>query len=275
MDITKRKQAELAQKELREQLEERVRERTRDLEEKNAELLRHSDLVRQLSARLLQSQDDERRRIARELHDSAGQIIAALQINLQPLESQVQVLGSENARRVRESIDLVGQLSRELRTISHLLHPPLLDEAGLSSALRWYVEGYADRSKIAVDLQLSPDLGRLSREMETAIFRMVQECLTNIHRHSGSPSATIRVDRSRHEVRVEVRDQGKGIRLTRRSEPPRPGVGLQGMQERVHQLGGQFEIRGESKGTVVIAVIPIQASAAPPESSSVENGIAV
>jgi PAS domain S-box-containing protein len=275
MDITKRKEAELAQKELREQLEERVRERTRDLEEKNAELLRHADLVRQLSARLLQSQDEERRRIARELHDSAGQIVTALQINLQPLESQIKVLGPDSTRAVRESIDLVAQLSQELRTLSHLLHPPLLDEAGLSSALRWYVEGYADRSKIAVDLQLSPDLGRLSREMETAIFRMVQECLTNIHRHSGSASATIRVDRSPNEVRVEVRDQGKGIHLTRRSEPLRPGVGIQGMQERIHQLGGQFEIRGESKGTVVIAVIPIQESSAPTESSPVENGIAV
>jgi len=155
-----------------------------------------------------------------------------------------------------------------------LLHPPLLDEAGLSSALRWYVEGYAERSKIAVDLQLAPDLGRLSRELETAIFRMVQECLTNIHRHSDSPSATIRVERLPHEVRVEVRDRGKGIRLGPRSEL-RPGVGIQGMQERIHQLGGQFKINGEATGTVVTAVIPIQESAASTESSPVENGIAV
>ncbi len=275
-DITKRKEAELAQKELREQLEERVRERTSDLEEKNADLLRHTELVRQLSARLMQSQDEERRRIARELHDSAGQIIAALQINLVPLEQQVQALGADAARRLRESVDLVSQLSTELRTISHLLHPPLLDEAGLSSALRWYIEGYAERSKIAVDLQLAPDLGRLSRELETAIFRMVQECLTNIHRHSGSPSATIRVERRPHEVRVEVRDEGKGIRLGPRSAPLRPGVGIQGMRERIHQLGGQFEIKGKTKGTVVIAVIPIQeSSATSTESSPVENGIAV
>ena len=275
-DITERKDAELAQKELREQLEERVRERTHDFEEKNAELLRHTDLVRQLSARLLQSQDDERRRIARELHDSAGQIIAALQINLVPLEERVKTLGPEPARRLHESIDLVTQLSNELRTISHLLHPPLLDEAGLASALRWYVGGYAERSKIAVDLQLAPDLGRLSREIEIAIFRMVQECLTNIHRHSGSPSATIRVDRFPREVRVEVSDQGKGIRLGPRSLPLRPGVGIQGMQERIHQLGGRLEINGETKGTAVVALIPIQeASDTSTEPSPVENGIAV
>jgi PAS domain S-box-containing protein len=276
MDITKRKEAELAQQQLREQLEERVHERTRDFEEKNADLQRHADLVRQLSARLLQSQDEERRRIARELHDSAGQIITALQINLHSVESQSQILDPDAARALRESIELVAQLSQELRTMSHLLHPPLLDEAGLASALRWYVEGYAERSKIAVDLQLAPDLGRLPREMETAIFRMVQECLTNIHRHSESPSATIRVDRLPHEVRVEVRDQGKGIRQGRRAEPLRPGVGIQGMQERIHQLGGRFQIQGQTKGTVVTAVIPIQESSpATSESSPVENGIAV
>ena len=274
-DITERKEAELAQRELREQLEARVRERTADLQEKNAELSRHTDLVRELSARLLQSQDEERRRIARELHDSAGQIIAALQINLQPLESKIEGLGPDAARALRDSIGLVAQLSRELRTISHLLHPPLLDESGLASALRWYIEGYADRSKIAVDLQLSPDLGRLSREIETAIFRMIQECLTNIHRHSGSPSAAIRVDRFQNEVRVEVRDEGKGIRVGPRALPLRPGVGIQGMQERVRQLGGQFQIHGESKGTVVMAVIPIPESSASSQSSPIENGIAV
>lgn len=274
MDITKRKEAEMAQQELRERLEERVRERTRDLQEKNAELQRHGELVRQLSARLMQSQDEERRRIARELHDSAGQIVTALQLNLQPIETKIESVAPDAARAVRESLALVSQLSQELRTISHLLHPPLLDEAGLASALRWYVEGYADRSKIAVDLKLSPDLGRLSREMETAIFRMVQECLTNIHRHSESPSATIRVDRLPTEVRIEVRDQGKGIRLGPRSEPLRPGVGIQGMRERIHQLGGQLEIRRETKGTSVIAVIPNQETSAS-ESAPVENGIAV
>jgi PAS domain S-box-containing protein len=276
MDITKRKEAEIAQKEMREQLEARVQERTHDLQEKNAELLGQAELVRRLSARLLQSQDEERRRIARDLHDSAGQIIAALQINLQPLESQLQSFGPDAARAVRESIKLVAQLSQELRTISHLLHPPLLDEAGLASALRWYVEGYAERSKIAVQVELSPDLGRLPREMETAIFRMVQECLTNIHRHAESPSAAIRVDRLPHEVRIEVRDQGKGIRLGPRSLPLRPGVGIQGMRERIHQLGGELEIRGESKGTVVAAVIPIQeSSTTTADCSPVESGIAV
>ena len=161
-------------------------------------------------------------------------------------------------------MSLVDELTKELRTISHLLHPPLLDELGLPSAIQWYVEGFADRSKVLVALELPPNLGRLSRELETTLFRIVQESLTNIHRHSGSTTAQIRVTHTPGEIRLEVRDQGKGFPAEISSicsTPVRPGVGIQGMRERVRQLGGQFDIHSESEGTAVTVVLPLQATA--------------
>jgi len=146
---------------------------------------------------------------------------------------------------------LVDELSRDLRTMSHLLHPPLLDEAGLKSAVRWYVEGFAERSKIEVDLHLDDGLGRLAAELETAMFRIVQECLTNIHRHSGSSSASIVISCDAENVTIEIRDRGKGMPM-----PVRAGVGIQGMGERVRQLGGHLEIESGSDGTRVTAIFP-------------------
>ncbi len=239
-------------KELRTGLEEKVKERTAELVEAEASL-------RMVTGRLLLAQDEERRRIARELHDSAGQLLVALSMNLVPLESMIPELSPEFGKNITDSIFLVDELSRELRTMSHLLHPPLLDEAGLESALTWYVDGFAERSKIKVEFSFDRKLGRLPLEMETAIFRLVQECLTNVHRHSGSPSASIRIGREAQAVMVEVRDQGKGIPgvVLRSSGPPKPGVGIQGMRERVRQLGGQFEIRSEGAGTTIAATFPI------------------
>src|SRR6202795_4431233 len=167
------------------ELEEAEKDRTVELERPNQNL-------RELSARLMQLQDDERRRIARELHDSVGQMLAALGMNLAAVGTDIERL-TKTANAVNDSAALVQELSREVRTISHLLHPPLLDEAGLASALHWYVDGFAERSKIKVDLEVPEDFGRLARESETAIFRTVQECLTNILRHSESPTARIRV----------------------------------------------------------------------------------
>ena len=215
--------------------------------------------VRALSGRLLKLQDDERRHIARELHDSAGQLLIALGLNLASIEREAEQLSAKAIGACRESVKLTQELSRELRTISHLLHPPLLDEAGLPSAIQLYVEGFAERSKIAVDLELSPDLGRLSTEAETAIFRVVQECLTNIHRHSGSRTASIHITRDTQEVRVEVRDHGRGIPAGKHRKSPRfkTGVGIQGMRERMSQLGGQFEIRSEANGTIIVALLPV------------------
>jgi PAS domain S-box-containing protein len=219
--------------------------------------------VRELSGKLLHAQDAERRRIARELHDSAGQIVAALQMQLIPMESDAEKSNPEIAKGIQQSLDLIQQLSQELRTVSYLLHPPLLDELGLPSALRWYVEGFSERSKIDVQLELVPDLGRLPADMETTLFRIVQESLTNIHRHSGSKRAQIQIRRSADEISVEVRDYGKGMLAAKSngSSPPlRSGVGIQGMQERVRQLNGRFGIQSRPDGTTVTARLPMAAA---------------
>jgi PAS domain S-box-containing protein len=250
-DITERRRSEDELREAREKLELRVHERTLELE-------RAQERLRMLSSRLLRMQDDERRRIARELHDTAGQTLVALNLNLVPVEEELRQKDPRLASRISESLHLIEDLSRDLRTISHLLHPPLLDEAGLYSAVRWYLEGFAERSKINVDLQLDPDLGRLPAELETAMFRIVQECLTNIHLHSGSSSASIVISHDTDNVKLEIRDQGKGMPMPL----TRVGVGIQGMGERVRQLGGQLDIDSGSGGTRVTATFPAKVAAA-------------
>ena len=240
------------------ELGEAVKERTVELDRTNQNL-------RELSARLMQLQDDERRRIARELHDSVGQMLAALGMNLAAVGTDIERL-VKTANTVNDSAALVQELSREVRTISHLLHPPLLDEAGLASALRWYVDGFAERSKIKVDLEVPADFERLTRESETAIFRTVQECLTNIHRHSESSTARIRITSSDGQISVEIEDRGKGIPPEKQSEMAStgtPGVGMRGMRERLRQLGGSLEIHSNSKGTLVVARLPVAVSESP------------
>ena len=245
------------------ELEEAVKQRTVELDRTNQNL-------RELSARLLQLQDDERRRIARELHDSVGQLLTALGINLAAVGTDIERL-TKTANTVNDSAALVQELIKETRTISHLLHPPLLDEAGLGSALRWFVEGFAQRSKIKVDLEFPADFGRLSRESETAIFRTVQECLTNIHRHSESPTATIRITAADGQVRVEIEDRGRGIPPEKQFEMAStgtPGVGIRGMRERLRQLGGSLDIHSNGKGTVVVARLPVADTAVTLEACS-------
>jgi signal transduction histidine kinase len=214
------------------------------------------ETLRDLSGRLLQAQDEERRRIARDLHDSAGQLVAGLGMNLGALEKQGNKISSDALALVKESAALVHDLSREVRTISYLLHPPLLDDLGLVPALRSYIEGFGARSKIKVDFEIAPDFGRLSRETETAIFRIVQEGLTNIHRHSESPVAKISASRREDRLQLEIRDQGKGMPAGKRL-PGKTSVGIQGMRERVRQLGGTLEIRSGADGTVVLAEFPL------------------
>ncbi len=241
------------------ELGEAVKERTVELDKTNQNL-------RELSARLMQLQDDERRRIARELHDSVGQMLAALGMNLAAVGTDIERL-VKTANTVNDSAALVQELSREVRTISHLLHPPLLDEAGLASALHWYVEGFAERSKIKVDLEIPADFERLDRESETAIFRTVQECLTNIHRHSESPTARIRVIVSDGHVCVEVEDRGRGIPPEKQFEMAStgtPGVGIRGMRERLRQLGGSLDIHSNGKGTLIMARLPLAVTSASP-----------
>ena len=233
------------------ELESRVQERTEELDVLNQNL-------RELSARLMQLQDDERRRIARELHDSVGQTLAALAMNLSMVKGDLERL-TKVTNALNDSESLVRDMSSEVRTISHLLHPPLLDEAGLASALRWYLDGFAQRSKITVDLDLPDDFGRLPRELETAIFRVVQESLTNIHRHSESPVAKIRLRQRKTEVLVQVEDKGRGIPPEKQelmATTGTPGVGIRGMRERLRQLGGSLEIESSSYGTLVTVKLP-------------------
>jgi PAS domain S-box-containing protein len=214
----------------------------------------------EFTSRLQQMQDDERRRIARELHDSVGQLLAAIGMNISIVQSQTQKLDLEGARAVSENATLVEEVSREIRTISHLLHPPLLDVAGLASALRWYVDGFSERSKIKVELEIAPDFPRLSEDVEITIFRIVQECLTNIHRHSGSATAAIRVQREGDRLMIRVRDNGKGISPEKQRQlaaSGRGGVGFGGMRDRLRQFGGTLEIQSDELGCVVSATLKV------------------
>jgi len=223
------------------------------------ELLNHE--LQALSARLIAAQDEERRRIARDLHDSVGQLVAALSMNNGLVLQQAEMLSPEATDALRQNALLVEQLSTGIRTISHLLHPPLLDDIGLMPAIKMFAEGFADRSNVKVAVDLSPGVGRLPPNMEISIFRIVQECLTNVYRHSGSKTAAIKIWPSgKKELMVQVSDEGKGISSENgnsNSAHPNPGVGVSGMRERVRELGGKLEIQSNTNGTTVTAVLPL------------------
>jgi len=223
-----------------------------------AELRRKTRQLEILTARMTVLQDEERRRIARELHDSIGQLLAAIGMNSALVEAESHKLSTTAAKSVRENAAMVMEVSKQIRTISYLLHPPLLDEVGLGSALRCYVEGFSERSKIDVGIDIPPDLTRLPEEVELSIFRVVQECLTNIHRHAGSPTAKIRITQEGASIRVDIEDAGKGISPDKRSGSlADTGVGLRGMRERLRLLGGTLHICSDSNGTRVTAILPI------------------
>ena len=217
------------------------------------------EALRKLSGRLLGIQDQERRRIARELHDSLGQYLAGLKIAIEMLSQSP----SPQNRDVllAECSDILEKSITETRTLSHLLHPPLLDEAGFASAASWFVTGFSQRSGIPVSLDLPPDLPRLSEAVEIALFRVLQESLTNVHRHSRASSAEIKVEADAEQIMIEVCDHGCGmpVHVLRqiREESSKLGVGLAGMRERIHELGGEFEVTSDQNGTTVHAAVPL------------------
>jgi PAS domain S-box-containing protein len=220
---------------------------------------RAEEALRQLSARLLRTQDDERRRIARELHDSIGQELAALDLNLGWIKQSVGSLDLQTLGVLNESFEIVKRCTREIRDFSYLLYPPMLDDYGLASALRWYTEGFARRTGIQVTLDVPNDLPRRSRDVETALFRVVQECLTNVHRHSGSPTVSIRIAQEANRLCLEVADQGRGLReAAPQDAESRPGTGIAGMRERMRELGGTLEIVSDSHGTTVRGSVSLQ-----------------
>jgi PAS domain S-box-containing protein len=239
-------------------LDTQVQFRTQELQRRNAEILHQSEQFRDLSRRLLLMQDEERRHIARELHDSAGQTLTVLGMNLARLAQDASPDPAQLAKDVKDAQDLVQHLTKEIRTTSYLLHPPMLDESGLSSALRWYVQGLAERSGLDIDLEIAEHFERLAPEMELVIFRIVQECLTNIHRHSGSKTALIRVAREPDKICVEVQDHGKGMSQERFAEVQSrgTGVGIRGMRERVRQLRGELTLESNALGTRISATFP-------------------
>jgi signal transduction histidine kinase len=251
-------------RELSESLESEVSERTRELERRNQDVLEQSDLLRSLTHRLMVAQDQERRRIARELHDSAGQILAAVNMNLGAILAGAKAGPPKLLKAAEEARDLVDELTREIRTLSYLLHPPLLDEVGLSAALKCYVQGLESRGGLKVDLRVPDEMDRLAAELELVLFRVVQECLTNVHRHSGSKTARIHLDIEAGNLQLRIEDDGKGISTDRLglAEGPGSGVGIQGMRERVRQLGGRMDIQSDKKGTRILFHFQLAASAA-------------
>lgn len=218
--------------------------------------------IRRLTARLLNLQDQERRRIAREIHDSLGQYLAGLKITLDMMANPA---FAKKADLLTECSDIVQRCISETRTISHLLHPPLLDEAGFASAARWFVSGFSQRSGIPVTLDLPSDLPRMPDAVEIALFRVLQESLTNVHRHSESKSAEISLKTAVSQVTLEVKDHGRGIapqQLQRmQADGTQSGVGLAGMRERVRELGGEFNIHSDSRGTVIRISLPLATDA--------------
>jgi signal transduction histidine kinase len=241
------------------QLEQKVEERTRDLLNASLEL-------RELSARILQAQDEERRRLARELHDGVGQLLAAASMEIANVVGVKDFEKSDGATSVANLQSLITQVNQDIRTMSYLLYPPLLDEVGLRSALIEYVHGFSQRSRIDVALDIFPDLTRLERGLELCLFRIVQECLTNIHRHAESKTAEIRMSCNDAVLTLTVRDHGKGLPPEKLAEiqSKGSGVGIRGMRERVRHFDGEITFQSDGSGTSVFVAIPIPRTAMRP-----------
>jgi PAS domain S-box-containing protein len=257
-DMTEQVRAAEALRRAHDELESRVSERTADLEQANSALQREiaerkaaEDEVQQLSRRVMRVQDEERRHLARELHDGAAQNLVAVILNLRCLCEDAGYDRTQHAR-IEECVRLVEQCTNELRTIAYLLHPPFLEQLGLTRTLSSYIEGFSRRSGIEVSVSIDPGLDRLGFDTELTLFRIVQEGLSNIHRHSQSRTAALLLELRGENVVLEIADQGKGMRAGEEFT----GVGIAGMRERVRLLKGHFKITTAATGTILHAALP-------------------
>ena len=225
-------------------------------------LLKSEDSLRKLSLHLLRTQDEERKRIGRDLHDSLGQCLAVLKINLDSVRLALPSTQIKELSQLDQCLELTGEAIREVRTIAYVLFPPMLEELGLSSAISWYLDGFSSRSNIKITFDVPPDLKRLPRLAEVALFRVLQESLTNVHRHSQSATAHVRLFEENGWAVLEIEDQGKGFPaaifdVDNGGSPSTFGVGLRGMKERLRDLGGTIELkRAKEQGAVVRASVP-------------------
>jgi signal transduction histidine kinase len=222
-------------------------------EDRRTQLEKTNEELQHVSARVLSVQDEERRRVARELHDGIGQYLMAIKMASEVTLEKFK--GDDRLDALAGSLKLIDQCTAEVRTMSHLLHPPLLEEVGLASAVPWYVEGFSERSGIKVDLQMPASLGRLPQTLELVLFRVLQESLTNIHRHAASTQARIQLRIYDQRVTLSIEDNGNG--MSSKNGQRKAGVGIASMRERVRELGGDFRITFEPGGTKVEAVVPM------------------
>jgi PAS domain S-box-containing protein len=238
------------------------------LQQSQQKLQQSERSLRELSLHLLRTQDEERRRIGREMHDSLGQYLAVLKMKLDAIQFSTELADGDFKKDLAECAGLANDCVKDVRTISYLLYPPLLEERGLKSAVPWYLDGFTKRSGIQTTFEISPNFDRLPRDTELALFRILQEALTNAHRHSGSSTADVRLYRENGFARLEVKDYGNGA--PHRSLDPSGrdwmdslGVGVRGMDERMRQIGGTLEISSSGEGTIVRATAPVTGPGAP------------
>jgi signal transduction histidine kinase len=218
--------------------------------------------LRELSFHLLRTQDEERQRIGRDLHDSLGQYLSVLKMKLDSLKSSSSKMSARDMAELNQCAQITEDAVKEVRTISYLLYPPMLEEMGLKSAISWYLDGFTKRSGIQTTFEVSPDLRRLAPDVELAIFRVLQESLTNVHRHSGSATADVHILIDKDNFILRVSDQGKGANISNFERGGKDwtgalGVGLRGMRERMRQVSGQLEVWSSDKGTTVTASVPL------------------
>jgi signal transduction histidine kinase len=231
------------------------------LQESQRRLQESEESLRQLSLRLLRTQDEERRRIARDLHDSLGQTLSVLKMKLDSLSAAAVARDADDAKQLALTVQLTEEALKEVRTISYLLYPPMLEELGLKSAVAWYLGGFAQRSGIKTSFTATSGFPRLAGDVELALFRVLQESLTNVHRHSGSTVADVELSLKDETAVLQIRDCGKGMQKAdlEQSFPDWTGsfgVGLRGMSERLRQLGGNLELQSSARGTTVRATVP-------------------